>query len=353
MHKLRFLLLLSCLSFSALLCNAQSTQLDLPLQSQHAVVTQRIGVTDVTINYHRPLANDRKIWGGLVPFGQVWRAGANENTTITFTDPVTIEGKPLDRGTYGLHMIPNEDQWTIIFSKMHTAWGSFSYDQAEDALRVTVKPGTTGLHNALAYDFDQLQPDSAVITMSWDKVAVPFKVAVNLNQTVEASLHNQLRGLSQYTWDAWDDAATYMVDNKMDLNEALKYEDKSIQNEERFENLMTKSRILDAMGQKDQATVARNKALAMGNAQQLYGYARQLQRQKRQDDAFAIYRTMEKKYPDNWLTYAGMGRVYCGQGDYNKANQEMKLALASAPEQGKPSVQSLIKRLEAKEDINK
>jgi tetratricopeptide (TPR) repeat protein len=353
MHKLRLLLLLSCLSFSALVCHAQSTQLDLPLQSQHAVLTQRIGVTDITINYHRPLANGRKIWGGLVPYGQVWRAGANENTTITFSDPVTIEGKPLAAGTYGLHMIPNENEWTIIFSKMHTAWGSFSYDQAEDALRVTVKPGTTDLHNALAYDFDQLEPDSAVITMSWDKVAVPFKVEVNLNQTVEASLHNQLRGLSQYTWDAWDDAATYMVDNKMDLNEALKYEDKSIQNEERFENLMTKSRILDAMGQKDQATVARNKALAMGNAQQLYGYARQLQRQKQQDEAFAVFRTMEKKYPGNWLTYAGMGRIACSQGDYTKATEDMKLALAGAPDAGKSSVEGLIKRLEAKDDINK
>ncbi len=353
MNKLHLSLLLSSLLLTAPLCHAQSTQLDLPRQSQHAVVMQRIGVTDITINYHRPLANDRKVWGGLVPYGQVWRAGANENTTITFSDPVTIEGKPLDRGTYGLHMIPNEDQWTIIFSKMHTAWGSFSYDQKEDALRVTVKPQPTELHNALLYDFTQLQPDSAVVTMSWDKVAVPFKVAVNVNQAVEASLQNQLRGLSQYTWDAWDDAATYMLDNKMDLNEALKYEDKSIQNEERFENLMTKSRILDAMGQKDQAATARNKALAMGNAQQLYGYARQLQRQKQQDEAFSIYRTMEKKYPDNWLTYAGLGRVYCSQGDYAKATQEMKLSLASAPDVGKPSVESLIKRLEAKDDINK
>ena len=169
------------LLFAVTLCSAQSTQLDLPLQSQHAIVTQRIGVTDITINYHRPLANGRKIWGGLVPYGQVWRAGANVNTTITFTDPVTIEGKPLAAGTYGLHMIPNEDQWTVIFSKMHTAWGSFSYDQKEDALRVTVKPQTTDLHNALAYDFDQLEPDSTVVIMSWDKVAVPFKVAVNLH----------------------------------------------------------------------------------------------------------------------------------------------------------------------------
>ncbi len=105
---------------------------------------------------------------------------------------------------------------------MHTAWGSFSYKESEDALRVTVKPQPTEMHNALTYDFDQLQPDSAVVVMSWDKVAVPFKVSVDVNKVVEASLHNQLRGLSQYTWDGWDDAATYLVDNKFDLNEALK-----------------------------------------------------------------------------------------------------------------------------------
>jgi len=353
MYKLRFPLLICCLLLAVAFANAQSTQLDLPRQSQHAIVMQKIGVTDITINYHRPLANDRKVWGGLVPDGQVWRAGANENTTITFSTPVTIEGQPLAAGTYGLHMIPAEDQWTVIFSKMHTAWGSFSYDQKEDALRVTVKPQATELHNALVYDFDKLEPDSAVVTMSWDKVAVPFKVTVNLPQTVQASLDNQLRGLSQYTWDAWDDAATYMVDNKMDLNEALKYEDKSIQNEERFENLMTKSRILDEMGQKDQATAARNKALSMANAQQLYGYARQLQRQKKQDEAFAVFRTMEKKYPGNWLTYAGMGRIACSEGNYAKATDDMKLALGVAPDVGKSSVEGLIKRLEAKEDINK
>jgi tetratricopeptide (TPR) repeat protein len=352
MYKLRFLLLLPCLVLVSSLSNAQSTQLDLPRQSQHAIVMQRIGVTNVTIDYHRPLVNGRKIFGGLVPYGQVWRAGANENTTITFSDPVMIEGKALDRGTYGLHMIPSEDQWTIIFSKMHTAWGSFSYDQAEDALRVTVKPEAAEFQDALTYDFDQLKPDAAVVTLRWDKVAVPFKVSVNVNQAVEASLHNQLRGLSQYTWDAWDDAATYMVDNKMDLNEALKYEDRSIQNEERFENLLTKSRILDALDRKDEAEATRSKALAMANAQQLYGYGRQLQREKRQDEAFAIYRSMEKKYPDYWLTYAGISRIYCAQGDFVNAAAHMKLAAAAAPDSAKAQVQGLVTRLEAKEDIN-
>src|SRR5947209_18471930 len=111
----------------------ETLMLDLPRASQHALVSQRIGITDITINYHRPLSNVRQVWGKLVPYGQVWRAGANENNVITFTDPVTIEGQALDNGTYGLHMIPGEDQWTVILSKNSGAWASFTYKQEEDA----------------------------------------------------------------------------------------------------------------------------------------------------------------------------------------------------------------------------
>src|SRR5450755_5109664 len=127
--------------------------LDLPDVSQLAVNKQRVGLTDITITYHRPLVNGRKIWGGLVPLGEVWRAGANENTTIEFSDPVSVEGQPLAKGIYGLHMIPTADSWTVIFSKMSSAWGSFSYNQSEDALRVTVKPQAAEMHEAVTYDF--------------------------------------------------------------------------------------------------------------------------------------------------------------------------------------------------------
>ena len=149
MHKLRTVVLALLLFSVPAAVRAQSALMNLPRASQHAVLTQRIGITDITINYSRPLVNGRKVWGGLVPYGQPWRSGANENTTISFSDPVTIEGQPLAAGTYGLHMIPTENEWTIAFSKMNSAWGSFSYDQAEDALRVTVKPSATDFHDAL------------------------------------------------------------------------------------------------------------------------------------------------------------------------------------------------------------
>jgi tetratricopeptide (TPR) repeat protein len=352
MQKVRRLLLPGLLLFAGI-CQAQSAVLDLPRQSQHAVLTQRIGLTDITINYHRPLVNDRKIWGSMIPYGQVWRAGANENTTITFSDPVTVEGKPVDKGTYGLHMIPAPDQWTVIFSKNATSWGSFTYQPEEDALRINVKPQATDFHNALTYDFDQLKADSAVATMRWEKVAVPFQVSVKVNDVVEASLQKQLRGLAQYSWDGWDDAANYLLASKVYLDEALKDEDQSIQVEERYDNLLTKSKILEALGKKDEAKAVLNKALDKASPLQMHLYARQLQGEKRQDEAFVIFRSNAKKYPHEWFVHSGLGRIYSSQGDFDNAAKEMKIALASAPDSFKPGIQGLIKRLESKDDINK
>ncbi len=353
MHKTRLLVLLFSFLSVANICHAQTVMLDLPLQSQHAVVMQRIGITDITVNYHRPLTNGRPIWGKLVPYGEVWRAGANENTTITFTDPVTIEGQSLDKGTYGVHMIPGENQWTVIFSKMSTAWGSFTYKQDEDALRVTVKPQPTEFHDALTYDFDDVKPDSAVITLRWEKVAVPFKAAVKVNDIVEASLQRQLRGLNQYYWEGWDDAANYFLTSKTNLDEALKDEDHSIETEERFDNLLNKSLILAAMGRKEDASTFREKAVQKASAQQLYFYGRQLQGEKKQDEAFALYRSNAKKYPNEWTSHVGMARVYSGQGDYDNAVKEIKTALTTAPDSNKSNLEGYVKRLQSKDDINR
>lgn len=331
---------------------AQSFVLDLPLQSQQAVISQTIGITDVTINYHRPLVNDRKVWGDLVPYGKVWRAGANINTTITFSDPVMIEGKPLDKGTYGLHMIPNADQWTIIFSKNSTSWGAFTYDEKEDALRVTVKPKPADMHNALTYDFDDLKPDSAVVELEWEKVAVPFKVSVDVHDIVDASLKKQLRNLSQYTWISWDEAANYMLAEKINLDEALDYANKSIQNEDRYDNETTKAKVLTALNRKDEAAVAQKKALEFATPLQMHGYARRLIGEKRNEEAYAIFRENAKKHPDQWFVHTGLARMYSAQGKFNEAAKEMQLSIAAAPESQKSYLDGLEKRLESKQDIN-
>lgn len=358
MQKGRLVVAIASALMLAQMCSAQTAtgetlMLNLPRASQHALVSQRIGITDITINYHRPLANGRQVWGKLVPYGQVWRAGANENTVITFSDPVTIEGQALDKGTYGLHMIPGETEWTIIFSKTSTAWGSFTYKQDDDALRVKVKSQSAEMHDALAYDFDDVKADSAVVMMRWEKVAVPFKVHVNVNDIVTASIHQQLHGMNQYYWEGPDNAAQYFLVNKINLDEALKYEDLSIQNEERYDNLMNKSKILEAMGRKQDADALRAKALDKASALQLYFYGRQLQGEKKQEEALAIFQSTAKKYPDYWTSHLALARIYSAKGDFDNAVKEAKVALDGAPDSNKANLTNYVKRLQNKEDINR
>jgi hypothetical protein len=353
MLKHSIIALVAGLAFGSSFCHAQSALLDLPRDSQHSAVTQRIGITDITISYSRPLVKGRPIRGKLVPYNEVWRTGANENTIVKFTDDVTIEGKPLAKGTYALFTIPGENQWTVIFSKVHTAWGSFTYNQADDALRVTVKPQPTEPREAMTFDFDDVKADSAVATLRWEKIAVPFKVDVNVHDIVQASLHNQLQGLAQYTWEGWDDAATYLLTSKYDLNEALQYEETSIRTEPRFDNYLTKSQILEAMSRKDDSEVAKKQALDRATAAQLYYYGRQLQTQGKQDEAFELFRQAAKKDPNDWVVHDGTARIYSSKGDYGAALKEIKITLAGAPDNQKIFFEPLVKKLEAGQDINK
>jgi predicted negative regulator of RcsB-dependent stress response len=328
--------------------------LDLPDVSQLAVNKQRVGLTDITITYHRPLVNGRKIWGGLVPLGDVWRAGANQNTTIEFSEPVSVEGKALAKGIYGLHMIPTADNWTVIFSKMSSAWGSYTYKQDEDALRVTVKPRPTEMEEALEYEFEDLKPDSATITMKWEKLAVPFNIAINDAEGTMANIRNQMRGRAQYEWEAPNQAAQFCLNKKINLDEALKWVDLSIQNEERFENLTTKADLFKATNKPDEAKKAWEKALAKTTAQQLYSYARRLKSENKDTEAMEILKDVGKRYPDTVFAYLANARVKSAAGDFAGAAEDAKKAQAAAPsEQQKNNIKLLIDRLQAKQDINK
>jgi len=329
--------------------------LNLPDVSQAAEVKQRIALTDITVNYHRPLVKGRKIWGGLVPYGKVWRAGANENTTIEFSDPVSVEGKPLDKGTYGLHMIPNPDSWTVIFSKTNTGWGSYSYEQKDDALRVTVKPRPLAeTKEALEYDFEDLKPDSTAVTLKWEKLGVPFTVSVNdADQTLQ-NIRAQLKGRGQFTWQALDEGAQFCLTRKINLDEALRWADASIQNEERFDNLNTKADILKALKRPDEAKATSNHALELAKAPQLYTYGRQLQNQKKGPEAMDIFKEVAKRFPQGIYGNLAQARIKSAAGDFAGAESDAKKAQDAATiDAQKQSIQALITQLEAKQDINK
>jgi tetratricopeptide (TPR) repeat protein len=197
-----------------------------------------------------------------------------------------------------------------------------------------------------------LQPNSAVIELEWEKVAVPFKVSVDVDSVALASLKKQLRGLSQYTWMSWDDAATYLLADKKDLNDALTYANNSIAIEDRFDNELTKSKVLFALDRKEDAAVAQKKALELASHLQTHMYARQLQAEKHPDEAFAIFRDNAKKHPNEWFVHSGLARVYCSEGKFDDAVKEMKLAQAAAPSSQKVYLDGLVAQLESKKDIN-
>src|SRR5947209_2214703 len=153
--------------------------LKLPRLSQHQVVTQTVGLTDIKIDYSRPAVKGRAIWGALVPYDQVWRTGANEATQISFSDDVTINGQPLPKGTYSLHTIPGKDSWTLIFNKTAKQWGSFNYDAAQDALRVTVKPKPAPYAEVFTIGFPDVTPDTATVVLRWADLSVGFTVGTS------------------------------------------------------------------------------------------------------------------------------------------------------------------------------
>jgi hypothetical protein len=338
------------------ICTAVHAQtiLTLPEASQRAVIAQRIGLTDITVTYHRPLAGERKIWGGVVPYGKVWRAGANENTTIEFSTPVSVEGQPLAKGIYGLHTIPDTDSWTVIFSKNSSAWGSFTYKQEEDALRVTVKPQIAEMHSALTYAIDEVKPGSAVVKLEWEKVAVPFTVSANEADATLASIRDEMRSGKQYVWQSGAEAAQYCLANKVAFEEGLAWANQSIAMEERFENLILKADLLKALKRDTDSASIRDKAMSSANATQIYFYARGLQAQNQPEQAMEVFRLTLKRFPDHWLGHMAAARLASASGDYVAALREVKIVQGlDIPEIQKANLVNLARRLENKEDINR
>lgn len=235
-------------------------QLNLPRPSPKASVSQTVGVTEVTIHYSRPGVKDRKIWGELVPYGQVWRTGANENTTITFSTPVKIEGKELPAGTYGLQTIPTENEWTLILSKDAELWGAFNYKPENDVLRAQVKPEPSEFHERMGFDFEDVTDNTAKIVLRWEKIQVPFTLEVDTPKLAMDSLNGALRP------QTFLQAANYCVQNNTCLDEASRWLDASIALEPGFSNQRMKALLLARRNDYKGAVSWGEKALAAAKA---------------------------------------------------------------------------------------
>ena len=299
----------------------QVPTLVLPKASQRATVSQTIGLAEISVTYDRPLVNKREIWGKLVPYDSVWRAGANENTVIAFSSPVRLGGTELPAGRYGVHMIPTANEWTVILSRQADAWGSFSYDQKEDALRVTAAPVAAPMQEALGYTIDDPGTGSAVVTMHWEKLALPFTVDVNSKQVVVDSLRQQLRGLGRFFWQPWVQAAAWCAANDVNLKEAADWAQSSIAINENFTNLRLKATLLEKMGDTANAAQLRQRSLGLATEPDMNAYGYQLIAQGKLDSAIVVFQKNVKDYPKSWNAYDSLGEAYATNGDKKKAVQ--------------------------------
>ncbi|MEO1033201.1 MAG: DUF2911 domain-containing protein [Bacteroidota bacterium] len=210
------------LLFTVLLSTVTFAQnVSLPRVSQEASITQRLGLSDVTIKYHSPGVQGRKIFGNIVPYGQIWRAGANENTTIHFTHDATVEGKKIGAGTYGLYVMPKEGSAIILFSKYNKAWGSNVPDEKDLVLMVTVKSETIPFQEWLSYDFTDRGATNLTAVLQWETTRIPFKIEFNTKEIIVDNFRQELKGLAGFGWRGHMQAANYCLQNDINLEEAM------------------------------------------------------------------------------------------------------------------------------------
>lgn len=310
------------------LLHAQNYRLDLPWPSPHATVSQVVGMTTISVDYHRPGVNKRAIWGGLVPYDTVWRAGANENTVLSSTSAFTVGGTTLPAGRYGVFMIPTRTTWTIALSKQSNAWGAFSYDATEDAVRFVVTPTPAEFTERLQYNFDDPTNTTVTLTMRWEKVAVSFPLSVNTSVVVLDSLKSQLRNLPRFWAPAWQQAAGWALANTTNLDLPNVWADSAILLAPTFASYSVKARVLDRQGKHAEADSLRQAHLASANEAELNAYGYLLVSQKKNNEALAIFLRVTKEYPDSWNAWDSLGEMYVTLGDKPKAVANYKKALA-------------------------
>jgi hypothetical protein len=341
--------------------------------NQRATVTQQIGPASVTIDYsspavHGPDGKDRhgQIWGKLVPYGLTdlgfgngkpapWRAGANENTVFAISENVSIEGKSLPAGRYGLHMIAGPEEWVLIFSKDSNAWGSFYYEPAADALRVTVKPHKHEYREWLTYEFTTRRPTESVAELQWEDIAVPWTIKVeNVNDLYISKLKENLTNVQGFGWRGWVAASQFCVAENTHLDQALEWAEIAVSKpfigEANFTTLSNKAQVLEKMGRKEDATKAMQAAVRHPSATpiDLHQYGRRLISEKKEKEALEIFRLSYERNGDQWPVHVGLARGYAANGDPKQALEHARKALVQAPDPlNRQSLEAMVAALEA------
>ena len=370
--KMKILNLLLVIIFTA---NNSFAQMDLPPNggNPRATISEEVGITSISIKYSRPDVNKRegKLFGdgNTVPYGfkeqnlftgkndAPWRAGANEATSITFEHDVQVEGKDIKAGTYALFMAMGADNVTLVFSSQSETWGTFSYDEKEDVLRVNVKPvALDKTVEWLKYEFIEHKENSCTIAMQWEKVSVPFKVTVDVDNIIVNSLRKEMTGRKSFTPALILQAAQYCLNKNINLEEALTWSIKAISGPGGQKTYITLRNLAVAYEKLKRIPLAdstMNEALLIATANQYTAYARQLITQKRTDKAMEVLEASKKRYGDIYTVNLGLMMVYSAKADYKNALKHAERALALATNDGaKKQLEGNIAKLKEGKDIN-
>ena len=349
-------------------------QMDVPPSggNPRAKITEEVGITDITITYGRPDVGGRegKIWGTLITNGfsttnfitnkptSPWRAGANDNTTITFEHDVKVEGKNIKAGTYGMHMaMYPPDSVVLILSNQSNAWGSFYYEEKNDALRTTIKPVMLDKSvEWLKYEFIEQKEKYCVIAMQWEKLSVPFKVEVDVDNIVVNRLREQVTSQKGFNSTNMIQASQYCFNKNINLEEALGWAQRAVtgfQGQKSYVSLRNLATGYEKLNRLVQADSVMTEALTMATANQYIGYGRALITQKRNDKAVEIMLAGKTKFGDVFAANNGLMFAYSAKGDFKNAIKYAEKAMAQAAnDAAKKTLEGQIAKLKEGKDIN-
>ncbi|TMI74843.1 MAG: DUF2911 domain-containing protein [Bacteroidetes bacterium] len=341
LHATRFFQLLLVLLISI---TAKTQAITTPrTPSPGAIVSQKIGISTVTVNYSRPSVKGREIWGKLVPYGwnvqnfgngksAPWRAGANENTTITFSHAAKLEGKDVPPGEYGLFFVVNEDNTgEVVLSKDHRSWGSFFYEAGNDLLRSKIQLRSIPMTELLTYDFINATKTSAELVLNWEKKQFPVKIEFDVDRIVLNNAEEELKGPTGFNWQGFASAANYALQNKTGYDQGLVWADQAVAQNKAFPTLSTKANLLRAMGRTAEADTIMKQAIAIANENELNLYGYNLMNAGQHDKAIEIFVLNTKRFPNSANTFDSLGEAYATKGDKKNAIASFKKSLSMNP----------------------
>ena len=257
---------LALVAATASLAPAQTPTLELPRVSQHARVSQTIGTTEISVDYHRPGVKGREIWGALVPWDKPWRTGANEATQFTTSGDVKVDGQPLPAGTYALVTIPGAASWTVVFSRQKEMWGAFDYDPKNDQLRVTVTPQSTQPTDWMQFTFEDLAPDAATLALRWEQLRVPVRITADVNAAVLAKAREAIAAAKPDDWRTPYRAASWAYDAGVTGDEAAAWSARALKVKENMSTVALAAKLQARAGRAQDAIRQMTRAIALGKA---------------------------------------------------------------------------------------